>query len=245
MLWFGKKKKEEQAQEDDILYSESVDENITEEEILEALTEEDEAGDSDDALMFDTSVTENLENSEESSQSNGEDEPEESDESIELEESSESDIKVTRIINTFNELCEYVSKKPIGCIQYMRKENKEVFQLRETHLRIASSWGSISMARDYSERDYAKIVLANDVLFNPSDFYILPMLTDEERENAIKTFCMENYAENGKKYAKNPDKFSKLVNEKNDTEKWIEFTKGLICSKLEAFCSKNEILFDD
>lgn len=232
MLWFGKKKKEDKkTDEEDILFNEYA-EDSTEEEILDALNEEEPAPapDPEDESMFDSEITDN-----------------EEDELGEGEQTEEqtSDVQVTTLISSFDELCDFVNRKPIGYVQYMRKNEMEVFQLRDLHLRIASVWGSVSMSAEYSDKDYAKIMLACELLSEPDSFYVLPMLTESERNAAIMSFCLETYGENGKKYVKNTEKFAKLVKENDDLEAWLEYTEGLVRLKIERFCRKNGIKFDD
>jgi hypothetical protein len=80
---------------------------------------------------------------------------------------------------------------------------------------------------------------------NPDDFWVLPILLNDEMQMAIKGFCLEYYRENGKKYAKHPEKFTKLIKENDHVEEWIEYSKELLSNMLRRFCKKNGITFDD
>ena len=247
MFWFGKKIKNKEPEkienaelQDDILFDEFVDNELTEEEIIEALSEEDISEDTDLAEI-------DLDDDE---GKNDDDESDEDEDGEALEEDDEDkkeplEIAVTTVINNFDELCDYICKKPIGAVQYMRKDTNEVFNLSEAHFRLASVWGNVSMLREYTERDYAKITLAGEVMENPNAFYILPMLNDDETQTAIKSFCQEHYGENGKKYVRHPEKFAELIKENELLDEWLEYIKGIVSLKIEQFCKKNGILFDD
>lgn len=245
MLWFGRKNKdkepekiENKEQQEDILFDEFADSELTVEEIIEALSEEEI---SEDNELSDGDFDEDEDGY------YGEDEEDEefSESSEEFEESKEpAEIVVTTVINSFDELCDYVCKKPIGVVQYMRKDTNEAFNLREAHFRLAAVWGNVSMLREYTERDYAKIALAGEVMENPDSFYILPMLNDDETQAAIKTFCQENYGENGKKYAKHPEKFAEMIKANDKVDEWLEYVKEIVELKLTRFCKKNGIAFD-
>ena len=126
----------------------------------------------------------------------------------------------------------------------MRKSGNEAFEIRDSHLRIAGIWGSVSMAKEYKPSEYAKIMLALEILENPDDFYILPALTEEEREKAIMDFCSDKYGINGKKYAKNTLKFAKLVKSSGDYDEWLAYTKIAVMSKVDTFCKENGIIFE-
>jgi hypothetical protein len=244
MLWFGKKNKNKEPEkiesvelQDDILFEEFVDNELTEEEIIEALSEED--------VSEDTDISE-IEVNESDEEYDDDDEEQDTEATEEKETEKEpAEIVVTTVVNSFTELTDYICKKPIGAIQYMRKDTKEAFNLSEAHFRIASVWGNVSMLREYTERDYAKITLAGEVMENPDAFYILPMLNDSETQTAIISFCMENFVENGKKYAKHPEKFAELIKENDLLDDWIDYIRGIVNLKLESFCKKNAISFDD
>jgi len=229
MLWFGKKKKKEAEDEavGIIEASTGVEEKldldddvevISEAEILESLNENDEAD-------IDTDSDEELDEEDDGNADN-----------------SVSDVLTS--ITSLDMLIDYVNGKPIGAIQFMRKENNEAFHLREVYLRIARVWGSVSMAREYTPAEYAKIMLAIELVEDPDKFYVLPMLTDEEREQAIIEFCEEKYGGNGKKYARNTDKFAKVVNANGDKDEWLAYTKSVIAEKVADFCKENGISFD-
>ncbi|MBR2474154.1 MAG: hypothetical protein IKB51_03900 [Clostridia bacterium] len=233
MLWFGKKKKKEAENEAVDIIEESTEveekldldddvEVVSEDEILESLNENDEAD-------LDTDGDEELDE--------GFD-----DEDDENDDNSASDVLTP--ITSLDMLVDYVNGKPIGAVQFMRKENNEVFELREVYFRIARVWGSVSMAREYTPAEYARIMLAAELFEEPDKFYVLPILTDEEREQAIFDFCEEKYGENGKRYVKNTDKFARLVNANGDKEEWLAYTKEIITEKITDFCRENGISFD-
>jgi len=236
MLWFGKKKKKEAENEAVDIIEENTEaeekldldddvEVVSEDEILESLNENDE----DD---LDTDSDEEL----------GESFCDEEDEQEDTSDEPATDVLTP--ITSLDMLVEYVSGKPIGAMQFMRKENNEAFDLREVYLRIARVWGSVSMAREYTPAEYAKIMLAIELVEDPDKFYVLPFLTDEEREQAILDFCEEKYGENGKRYVKNTDKFARLVNANGDKEEWLAYTKEIITEKITDFCRENGISFD-
>lgn len=236
MLWFGKKKK-------------ALDEEV---DVIEEDKELDTADEVEEELDLDEDVDEVSEDEildELNSDGNSDGEIAESaeaDESDSEEATDDEDVKadVVKTVSSLDELVEHVNGKAIGAIQFLRKENNEVFDLREVYLRIARVWGSVSMAREYTPAEYAKIMLAIHVIESPDDFYVLPVITDEEREKAIIDFCEEKYGGSGKKYARNVDKFAKLVNENGDKEDWLAHTKCIVTEKITEFCEKNGITFD-
>lgn len=219
MLWFGKKKKQE----------------IPEEEKDNAVKDE---FDSDNGEL-DTSENDFISEMPENETGVA---AVESDDIDDGEEVDKEQSDVTVIVHSLDELVDFVNSKPIGGIQLMRKENNEAFTLREAHLRIARVWGSVSMAREYTAQEYAKIMLAIEVIEEPDSFYVLPMLSDQEREKAIADFSNEKYG-NGKKYARNTAKFARIVNENGDKEEWISFTKQIVAEKISEFCEANGIVF--
>lgn len=221
MLWFGKKKKDAEAAEVEDANVEAFDESeATEDEILELLNEDEDA----DAEA-----------------------PEEETDAEEAEEDGDSEVPadVIKAVSSVDELVGIISAKPIGAMQFMRKEGLEVFALKEVYLRIAEVWGSVSMAREYTPAEYARIMLAIELLESPDDFYVLPTVTDEERENAIITFCDEKYGGGGKKYARNTERFAKMVRDNGDMEEWLAHSKYILTEKIIEFCERNGIDFGD
>ena len=201
MLWFGKKKKDitEETEDSEIVSSDEIEEEADEEEIIALLNEDDEAEES----------AEELKAEEESSEA----------------EKPQTPADVVKRVTSIDELVETASSKPIGAIQFMRKENNEVFYLKEVYLRIARVWGSVSMAREYTPTEYARIMLAVELIEDKDAFYVIPGISDEEREAAIISFCDEKYGGGGKKYVKNLERFAKLVKENGDMDEWLAHTK--------------------
>lgn len=226
MLWFGKKKKKEALDEEVDVIEEDKELDTADEVEKELDLEEDVDEVSEDEILDELN-------------SDGQ-----TDEESDEDEDEDIKVDVVKTVSSLDELVEHVNGKAIGAIQFMRKENNEVFDLREVYLRIARVWGSVSMAREYTPAEYAKIMLAIDVIGAPDDFYVLPVITDEEREKAIIDFCEEKYGGSGKKYARNVDKFAKLVNENGDKEECLAHTKCLVTEKITEFCEKNGITFD-
>ncbi len=239
MLWFGKKKERtvETETEEKIEYRKSAgetealefsdeDEKISEAEILEALNDEDEPAFENESVFSDNTELDTENEVEEETEVENDDEP-----------------NVIKTISDFDELCEFINTKPVGYIQYMRKDENEVFQLREYHLRLARAWTSSSMYRQYTDKEYARVTLAAEVISEPDKFYVLPAFTSSETEAAVMTFCEETLGVNGKKYAKNTAKFAKLVNNGGYSEEWKKYTADLMLLKVERFCKKNDITF--
>ena len=156
-----------------------------------------------------------------------------------------SDPSVCFKIKNLNQLAMFANKRGNGTMQFMSKKTKEVFELRDAHFRIAQVWGTVTMARECSPEEYARVMLAIDLRDNPDDFYILPGLTESEVKQAIDDFCQDNFSENGKKYSKKPEKFTKLLKEQDCREAWDDYTQALVYDKLEIFCQENGIEFDD
>lgn len=234
MLWFGKKKDKSVEAE---MEEENEYEKVSEAEILEALEAEEDDNAFDEEVVF----LKDLQDDGTSVDDGDEDMPENED----VEEDGDSELDVTKKISDFNELCEFINTKPVGYVQYMRKSENEVFQLKEYHLRLAKVWTSSSMYRQYTDKEYARIMLASEVISAPEEFYVLPMFTDSETEAAISTFCDEILGVNGKKYAKSTAKFAKLVSNGGYEEEWKKYTADLMLLKVERFCKKNGITFDD
>ena len=225
MFLFGKKKKKEEPIEEEKL-------DLTEEK------EEIELDLDDDVeVMSDVEILKSL----------SEDDDEDGEEYEDEEESSEPEVEthdVTKVPASFDELADIVSAKKNGAVLYMKKATKEVFSLREYHFRYAGIWGVVSMGREVSPHEYARITLAGEVLENESEFFILPYLSDSEFYDTVCGFCEERYGINGKKYAKNSEKFSDLVNGNDDLDEWKMYFKAAIVDKLSDFCEVNGIEFD-
>lgn len=228
MFFFGKKNKKEAALTEEI--EEMIVDNeldlddevdvVSEDEIMSILDKADDVTECD------------------------EDDDEETDDASEEMETKSTDASVVKVISSIDELTDFLSGKKIGVIQYMRKATHEVFELREVHLRIARVWSTVSMSRECSPVEYAKIMLASEILESPELFYVLPGLTDGERADAIMSFCEDRYGINGKKYVKNADKFARLVKENDDVDEWIAYTKQSLAEKVSDFCTEKGIEFD-
>ena len=70
-------------------------------------------------------------------------------ETAETEEKDESPNDVIKVINSIDELADYVSSKTIGTMQFMRKGNNEAFDLREVYIRVVDNavneWGCLAV----------------------------------------------------------------------------------------------------
>ena len=220
MFLFGKKKKDEPIEEEELETAVVAEENeldldddvevMSEDDILQSLSEDDEDNEEDD---------------------------EDTDE-------VEAPIpEVTKTPASFDELADIVSSKKSGAVQYMKKSTGEVFSLREYHFRYANVLGAVSIGREIAPTEYARITLAGEVLENIDAFYILPSLTDEEMIKTIIDFCEEKYGVSGKKYAKNLNKFVKLLKDKDDTDEWKLYLKAATVEKLTEYCAENGITF--
>lgn len=169
-------------------------------------------------------------------------------ESENSEESNESDaaaVTVTSKVDSLNALAEFVSLRRPLSMQFMKKESPEVFELREAHFRIAKVWGTVSMSRECSAEEYARIMLAIELLENPDAFYVLPALTENDLKDAMADFCEEKYGAKSRKAAGNPKKFARLVEENGDKEEWKLFAKDLLYKKTADFCEENGITFSE
>lgn len=231
MFWFGKRKNKEDNIKKDII--EDTEEKIDETEDIDELVALDEAEELENEDLEDVDTI------------YGSDEDEEEED----EEDEEKHIfpelpDVSKVITSIDMLAEFVTTKSIGEMQFFNKENYEAFALREAHLRIAKIWGSVSMATEYPPQEFAKIMLALEVIGEREKFLIIPSLTEEEGKQAIIDFCEQKYSVNGKKYASNVQKFAKLVNENGDMDEWISYNKELVYDKLVDFCDDNGITFD-
>ncbi len=166
----------------------------------------------------------------------------EEEEADEIGEEDDEDIPdVTVKVGSFDELLDFVSERRGNALQFMNKETGDVFELREAHIRMAAVWGSISMHRECSPTEYARVMLAMELTENPDGFYVLPALTETEMKKAVMEFCEERYHENGKKYASAPAKFIKLVEDNGDEAEWKAYVKATLYDKLKAFCQEKGI----
>ena len=164
----------------------------------------------------------------------------------ELAEEEEEEIPdVTVKVNSFDDLLDFVSERKGTELQFMNKETQDVFEIREAHIRMASVWGSISMHRECSPVEYARVMLAMELTENPDGFYVLPALTETEMKKAVTEFCEERYNENGKKYASAPAKFIKLVEDNGDEAEWKAWVKSALYDKLTAFCEEKGIVLGE
>lgn len=148
---------------------------------------------------------------------------------------------VTVKVSSFDELLDFVSERKGGLLQFMNKETGDVFELREAHIRMAAVWGSITMHRECTPAEYARVMLAMELTENPDGFYVLPALTDTEMKKVVTEFCEERYHENGKRYASVPAKFIKLVEENGDEQEWKAYVKAALYDKLKSFCQEKGI----
>lgn len=215
------------------------DEDLYEE--LDALSEEDE----EEAESEPEAESEYLEPDE-----NGAEDGPYPEELSEADETDEPDLdneeaSVTVKATSLNALAEFVSLRHPLNLQFMRKGTNEVFELRESHLRIARVWGSVSMSRECSKTEYAKIMLAVELIESPDGFYVLPALTENDLKKAAADFCEEKYTEKSKKQTGNLKKFAKIVEANGDVEEWKLFVRELLYKKTEDFCEENGISFPE
>ena len=101
------------------------------------------------------------------------------------------------------------------------------------------------MSRECSAEEYARIMLAIELLENPDDFYVLPALTENDLRAAMADFCEEKYGAKSRKTAGSPKKFARLVEENGDKEEWKLFVKELLYKKTADFCEENGITFSE
>jgi hypothetical protein len=225
MFWFGKRKNKEENVKKDII--EDTEENEDIDELVE-LDESDELEDLEDVeKVYGSDDDEDEPEGEEGGQPIYPDLPE-----------------VSKAITSLDMLAEFVTTKATGEMQFLNKETCEAFALREAHLRIAKVWGSVSMAVEYPPQEFARIMLALEVIGEGEKFLVIPSLTEDEGKQAIIDFCEEKYSINGKKYASNVAKFAKLVGENGDMDEWLAYNKELVYDKLVEFCDDNGITFD-
>ena len=230
MFWFGKKKNKN-IQDEEAAKNSNVPEEKPESENIEEDLEEDI--DLDSAYLIDC----------EDDADCGEAADEEDE--AEREENEAQARCVTVDIGSLDDLAEFVNNRAVGALQFMNKETLDAFEIRESHIRMAEVWGSISMARECSPDEYARIMLAAKLIEDPESFYVLPGLTENEVKQAIKNFCSERYGSNGKKYASDFSKFSAFLKEQDDLTEWKAFTKEAVYDKLTEFCKSNNIDFSD
>lgn len=231
MFWNKKKKEKDESEEDLFEYTEENSEDNDEDTEIKTV-KNDNDDDLDDEGKEDFDISEYFdETEEESSETVGRD--------------SAPKVTVTVRVDSLSSLVEFISLRHPLNLQFMKKETGEVFELREAHLRIARVWGTVSMARECSAMEYAKIMLAIELLENPDDFYVLSALTENDLKKAMEDFCEEKYGEKSKKYANNSKKFAKLVESNGDEEEWKLFAKELTYKKTEDFCEENGITFSE
>ena len=227
MFWNRKKKENSESDEFNLKADEEMTESTEEDEELADFEDYDEKSVEEDA-----------------------DEDEISDEDADdSENAQEAEVlttkQITCKIKSLDQLATFANKRGNGVMQFMSKKNHEVFELRDAHFRIAQVWGTVTMARECSADEYARVMLAIELRDNRDDFYMLPGLTENEVKGAIEDFCRDNFSVNGKKYSRKPEKFTKLLKENDRREEWDEYTKALVYDKLEAFCNDNGIVFDE
>ena len=146
-------------------------------------------------------------------------------------------------VQNLNQLATFANKRGNGTMQFMTKDTHEVFELRDVHFRIAEVWGTVTMARECSADEYARVMMAIELRDDPANFYMLPGLTETEVRQAIEDFCEDRFEVNGKKYSKKPEKFTKLIKENDMREEWDDYTRALVYDKLEVFCEEKGIVF--
>lgn len=165
------------------------------------------------------------------------------------EEEDDENIKVAEISSvcckaeSLAQLARFANRRGNGTMQFMTKNTQEVFELRDAHFRIAQVWGTVTMARECTPDEYARVMLAIELRDDPDKFYMLPGLTESEIKNAIEDFCEDHFSLNGKKYSKKPERFTKLLKENDMREAWDDYTGALIYDKLEVFCEEHGITF--
>lgn len=239
------KKKKQKAVSDEIsekIVNDSMETQIQEDE-LSMLDELEDNGDTSeiDTLYGNEETDEDAPDADEYETDDEEDETDDEEDDIDFSEFPEIAKKMTSL----DEFAEFVNAKAIGNIQFFNKETQEVFELREGHLRIAKIWGSVSMAREYHPAEYARIMLAIEVLNEREKFLIVPSLSEEDGKAAISEFCALKYGDSGKKYTSSPEKFAKIVKANDDMDEWRAFNKELIYDKLIGFCDDNGIVFEE
>ena len=157
----------------------------------------------------------------------------------------EERVQICFKISNLNQLAMFANKRGNGTMQFMIKKTHEVFELRDAHFRIAQVWGTVTMARECSPDEYARVMMAIELRDHPEDFYMLPGLTESEVRQAIEDFCEDRFSANGKKYSKKPERFTKLIKENDMRDAWDDYTRALVYDKLEAFCEEKGIIFED
>lgn len=162
----------------------------------------------------------------------------------EIVEAEPTDKNVLLKVGSLEELAKFANRRGNGNMQFMTKDTNEVFELRESHFRIAEVLGTVTMARECSAEEYAKVVLATELLADKDAYYTLPGLTEAEVKEAVENFCRDNFSVSGKRYSHSPERFARLLKENDRREEWDEYTLSLVYDKLEVFCDKNGIVFD-
>ena len=228
MFWFGKKKNKKIMEND-----KDSEENIDSEDLGKYSKENTEDMDYDSAYLIDSEDNADYEEAAEEEDETGSEE-------------NEAQVREFTVnISSLDELAEFVNNRAAGALQFMNKETLDAFEIRESHIRMAEVWGSISMARECSPAEYARIMLAAEIIDDPERFYVVPGLTESEVKRAIKDFCLERYGESGKKYTSDFSKFSAFLKEQGDLAEWKAFTKEAVYDKLTEFCESNRIDFTD
>ncbi len=236
MFWNKKKRNENESEEDLLEYNESEDvkdELNSEEE----QTSDEQNFDSEDEKDEESDLQNYFEDEDFANSEDGYFEEQELEDNV-------PSVAVTAKINSLNSLAEFIFLRNPVNLQFMRKGTNEVFELREYHLRVAKVWGSVSMSRECAPSEYAKIMLAIELLEKPDDFFVLPALTESDIKNGMQEFCQEKYGEKSKKYAGNIKKFAKFVESNGDKDEWKLFIKEILYKKTEDFCKENEIIFE-
>ncbi len=239
MLWFKKKPRDEEPKEADNV-KEILESDETEKELDPlSLIDEDDIAEVNQAADYEEQESE-LDGGDEESEL---DEEEETD--GETEEKPEEIMELTVKLRSLDDLAEVMNARRAGGMQFMRKETLEAFEIREAHIRLARVWGSVSMARECSDAEYGSIMLAMEVIKAPDSVYVIPTLTDAEKKKLIADFCEQKYGTEGKRYAKNPEKFAKFIKENGDASDWKAFAKESMYDLASEFCEKNGIEFSE
>ena len=145
MFW-NKKKKDESEEDLYDLVEESDD--LEEDETLES---EDENADADLEAYEEADYSEDLaEDTEEGDENDlgGEESEEALDEQSEEVQDGTEGVTVSARVGSLNSLAEFISLRHPLNLQFMRKDSDEVFELRESHFRLARVFGSVSMYRE-------------------------------------------------------------------------------------------------
>ncbi len=153
--------------------------------------------------------------------------------------------ELTVKLESLDDMAEFMNGRRSDGMQFMKKDTREAFEIRERHLRLARVWGSVSMSRECPPDEYGRIMLAIEILQSPDEYYVLPRLEDKILKIKIQEFCEQKYGMDGKKYSRSPEKFAELLKENGDIPEWKSFSKEAMYDLSAEFCEKNGIDFSD